>query len=98
MTLVTASFLSTVLYLPRSYDARHSEFSNGKHWEDESVLGRRAYFKSLSEVPALNIDPVVGEDHGQFSCRIEYGKSPTTTVIFTLFIIGQCPLGQVKLP
>lgn len=72
-----------------SYDARQSEFSNGVRWVDEGVLGRRAFFKPLSEVPVLSIDPVAVTDHGDFSCRVEYLKSPTTTVAFTLFVISE---------
>ncbi|KAF2364898.1 CD80-like immunoglobulin C2-set [Trinorchestia longiramus] len=70
-----------------SYDARNSDFAEGNRWYDESVLGRRAFFKSSASVPVLSIDPVAVSDHGDFSCRVEYIKSPTTTEAFTLFVI-----------
>lgn len=70
-----------------SYDARAGMFSEGVSWEDEEVLGRRAIFRPLEQI--LNIAPVEVTDHGGFSCRVEFIKSPTATVVFLLFVISE---------
>ncbi|XP_071543617.1 uncharacterized protein [Panulirus ornatus] len=70
-----------------SYDAREGEFSWGKHWAEESVVGSRAYFASTSEPPALVLEPALPRDQGIYTCRIDYRISPSTTVTVNLTVV-----------
>ncbi|KAK8402382.1 hypothetical protein O3P69_000656 [Scylla paramamosain] len=80
-----------------SFDARGSTIENGKHWSDEHLLGRRAYFRlhpghsrggSSSPGAHLELFPVQDRDEAIYRCRVDFLLSPTknTIVNFTVII------------
>ncbi|XP_071524793.1 uncharacterized protein [Panulirus ornatus] len=80
-----------------SFDARESTIKNGKHWADERLLGRRAYFQLLpgdswggSSAPGAHLElfPVQDRDEATYRCRVDFFLSPTknTIVNFTVII------------
>lgn len=58
-------------------------------WEDERELGGRAYFALTSEPPALVLNTARRGDQGQFTCRVEYLRSPSTFVRVNLSVISK---------
>ncbi|XP_042228072.1 uncharacterized protein LOC121870347 isoform X2 [Homarus americanus] len=80
-----------------SFDARGRTIEKGKHWSDERLLGRRAYFKLLpgsswggSSAPGAHLElfPVQDRDEATYRCRVDFLLSPTknTIVNFTVII------------
>lgn len=80
-----------------SFDARGSTIENGKHWADERLLARRAYFQLLpgsswggSSAPGAHLElfPVQDRDEATYRCRVDFLLSPTknTIVNFTVII------------
>ncbi|XP_042217603.1 nephrin-like [Homarus americanus] len=80
-----------------SFDARGTTIHDGKHWSDERLLEKRAYFELLSSntwsgstAPGAHLElfPVQDRDQATYRCRVDYQLSPTknTIVNFTVII------------
>ena len=86
--------------LPCSFDARGSTIENGKHWADEHLLGRRAYFRlhpglsrggSSSPGAHLELFPVQDRDEATYRCRVDFLLSPTKNTIVNFTVISEYP-------
>ncbi|XP_015588753.1 synaptogenesis protein syg-2 isoform X3 [Cephus cinctus] len=60
-----------------SYDMRGKHSEQSSHWKDKEYLNERAYFSTVTEPAALNIDHVEERDEGEYRCRVDFTKSPT---------------------
>lgn len=69
-----------------SYDGRNRP---GTHAKNEVLLGQRAYFRTVTEPAALQIDNVSENDAGLYRCRVDFGKSPTRNSKVNLTVIGK---------
>ncbi|CAL4110215.1 unnamed protein product, partial [Meganyctiphanes norvegica] len=78
-----------------SYDARTSEFTSGERWSREQVLGQRAYFMAKSEPPSLVLEPVLLEDEGLYTCRVEYSVASSTINKVNLTLVVPSPTPTV---
>ncbi|XP_045133861.1 nephrin-like isoform X2 [Portunus trituberculatus] len=85
-----------------SFDARGTTVENGKHWKDEEVLKKRAYFHLLPgstwggpSAPGAHLElfPVKDSDQESYRCRVDYLLSPTknTIINFTVIIPPEKP-------
>ncbi|XP_066971777.1 protein turtle homolog B-like isoform X2 [Macrobrachium rosenbergii] len=79
-----------------SFDARGGETESGKHWSDERLLERRAYFQLLpsnswgvmkSPGAYLEIYPVQDRDEAKYRCRVDYLLSPTKNTIINFTVV-----------
>ncbi|XP_068208506.1 uncharacterized protein [Palaemon carinicauda] len=79
-----------------SFDARGGETETGKHWSDERLLERRAYFQLLhsnswgvmkSPGAYLEIYPVQDRDEAKYRCRVDYLLSPTKNTIINFTVV-----------
>ncbi len=73
-------------YLFSSYDGRNRP---GTHAKNEVLLGQRAYFRTVTEPAALQIDNVSENDAGLYRCRVDFLKSPTRNSKVNLTVIGK---------
>ncbi|XP_069979290.1 nephrin-like isoform X2 [Penaeus vannamei] len=80
-----------------SFDSRGDKAPDGKHWYDEVLLDKRAYFQLLpggnlgtltGHGAFLEVFPVQDRDQAIYRCRVDYLLSPTknTIVNFTVVI------------
>ena len=60
-----------------------------RHWSDEKVLGGRAFFRGDQTPARLVLDNVQPEDGGQYRCRVDFYRAPTTIEPMELDIIGK---------
>ncbi|KAK7081540.1 hypothetical protein SK128_021190 [Halocaridina rubra] len=81
------------------FDARGSNIADeGKHWSDERLLERRAYFQLLpsnawriTRGPGahLEIYPVQDRDQAIYRCRVDYLLSPTKNTIVNFTVVSK---------
>lgn len=71
-----------------SYDLRKKD-QKDTHWIEKSVLGTRAYFRTMSEPAALVIDGVEVTDEADYRCRVDFSRSPTRNYKLKLVVTGQ---------
>ncbi|EFA06209.2 nephrin isoform X1 [Tribolium castaneum] len=69
-----------------SYDTRGPYKTTPKHWQD-SNLGQRAFFRTMTDPATLNIDNINEKDEGEYRCRIDYLRSPTKNLRVKLAVI-----------
>ena len=70
------------------YDTRGQSHAEARHWSDENVLGGRAFFRGDHKPARLVIDQVQGNDAGEYRCRADFYRAPTTISHMKLHIIG----------
>ena len=94
-----ALIVPSLLFLV-SFDARGSTIENGKHWSDEHLLGRRAYFRLHNEhsrggasSPGAHLElfPVQDRDEAIYRCRVDFLLSPTKNTIANFTVISEYP-------
>ncbi|KAL3258691.1 hypothetical protein MRX96_046383 [Rhipicephalus microplus] len=59
-----------------SLDARDQPLGKARHFPGQD-LGTRAYLDVSLKPPALNIDPVLESDAGEYRCRVDYSRQRT---------------------
>ncbi|XKL66508.1 hypothetical protein PGB90_009928 [Kerria lacca] len=69
------------------FDARGRPSGKELHWSDESSLGPRAYFVTLSRPASLQLDNVQLRDEDTYRCRVDYRNAPTRNFQIHLTII-----------
>jgi hypothetical protein len=60
-----------------------------RHWSDENVLGGRAFFRGDQTPARLALDGVVPSDAGEYRCRVDFYRAPTTIESIVLDVIGE---------
>ena len=70
------------------YDTRGQSHAEARHWSDENVLGGRAFFRGDQKPSRLVIDQVQGNDAGEYRCRADFYRAPTTISHMRLHVIG----------
>ena len=76
------------------YDARDKYAHRPRHWSDENVLGKRAFFSKLlqnnkSSSGSLMIDNVHESDAGLYRCRVDFKRLPTRNSRVNLTVVGE---------
>ena len=83
--------LNNVHFLPFftfSYDTRGQSHAEARHWSEEKILGGRAFFRGDLKPARLIIDNVKGTDAGEYRCRADFYRAPTTISHMKLDVIG----------
>ena len=71
-----------------SYDTRGQSHAEARHWSEEKILGGRAFFRGDLKPARLIIDNVKGTDAGEYRCRADFYRAPTTISHMKLDVIG----------
>ena len=71
------------------YDTRGQSHTEARHWSDENILGGRAFFRGDQKPARLVIDQVRGNDAGEYRCRADFYRAPTTISHMRLTVIGK---------
>ena len=71
-----------------SYDTRGQSHAEARHWSEEKILGGRAFFRGDLKPARLVIDNVKGTDAGDYRCRADFYRAPTTISHMRLDVIG----------
>ena len=74
-----------------SYDTRGQSHAEARHWSEEKILGGRAFFRGDLKPARLVIDNVKGTDAGDYRCRADFYRAPTTISHMRLDVIGMFP-------
>ena len=74
-----------------SYDTRGQSHAEARHWSEEKILGGRAFFRGDLKPARLVIDNVKGTDAGDYRCRADFYRAPTTIGHMRLDVIGMFP-------
>ncbi|KAL3285863.1 hypothetical protein HHI36_000384, partial [Cryptolaemus montrouzieri] len=69
-----------------SYDTRGPHSKLAKHWQERN-LDTRAFFRTMTEPATLSLDSVNEMDEGDYTCRIDYLRSPTKNFRVRLTVI-----------
>ena len=72
-----------------SYDTRGQSHAEARHWSEEKILGGRAFFRGDLKPARLIIDKVNGTDAGEYRCRADFYRAPTTISHMKLDVIGK---------
>ena len=76
-----------------SYETRGQSHAEARHWSEEKILGGRAFFRGDLKPARLVIDNVKGTDAGDYRCRADFYRAPTTISHMRLDVIGMVPFG-----
>ena len=71
------------------YDTRGQSHAEARHWSEEKILGGRAFFRGDLKPARLVIDNVKGTDAGDYRCRADFYRAPTTISHMRLDVIGK---------
>ncbi|PBC26581.1 Titin [Apis cerana cerana] len=70
-------------------DAREKPVAKAQHSSDSTVFGRRAYFRTEFQNPAiLVIKDVKRHDAATYRCRVDFRKGQTRSFRYSLIVIG----------
>lgn len=72
-----------------SVDARTTLISDGKLWSKKNVLGDRAKMRTSSNPAILEINPVLPEDEGLYTCRVDFRDTPTKNQKINFTVISK---------
>ncbi|XP_061931245.1 nephrin isoform X4 [Apis cerana] len=71
-------------------DAREKPVAKAQHSSDSTVFGRRAYFRTEFQNPAiLVIKDVKRHDAATYRCRVDFRKGQTRSFRYSLIVIGK---------
>ena len=59
------------------------------HRPNQQLLGTRAYFRTDTQPAMLTITGVRSQDGGQYTCRVDFRKSPTKYSKVNLTVTGK---------
>lgn len=71
-------------------DAREKPVAKAQHSSDSTVFGRRAYFRTEFQNPAiLVIKDIKRHDAATYRCRVDFRKGQTRSFRYSLVVIGK---------
>jgi len=75
-------------------DARQVQVKQTKHFLSDDLINRATL--NITVRPAiLTIDPVRGEDEGEYRCRVDFRWGRTMNTVVSLIVIGKKILSEM---
>ncbi|XP_043482940.1 hemicentin-2-like [Leptopilina heterotoma] len=77
-----------------SVDARSTLITEAKLWSNQKIFGDRAKMRTNTKPAFLEINPVLPEDEGFYTCRVDFRNKPTKNhkINFTVIVPPETPL------
>lgn len=80
-----------------SVDARSTLITEAKLWSNQKNFGNRAKMRTNTKPAYLEINPVLPEDEGFYTCRVDFRNKPTKNHKINFTVIGKIILSKFYL-